>query len=58
MSNRQLGWDEQQIRDRLSPREIDDQAKERMEQQEATQTPPNDADRVLDNNPHTHSKQK
>ncbi len=35
MSNRQLGWDDQRIRDRLSPREIAQQNAEQAQQQEA-----------------------
>jgi hypothetical protein len=35
MSNRQLGWDDQRIRDRLSPREIAEANKEAASQQEA-----------------------
>ena len=35
MSNRQLGWDDMRIRNRVSPREIAEGNKEHMEQQEA-----------------------
>jgi hypothetical protein len=35
MSNRQLGWDDQRIRNRLSPRELDEADKAKMEQQAA-----------------------
>ncbi len=35
MSNRQLGWDDQRIRNRLSPRELDEGDKAKMEQQAA-----------------------
>ncbi len=34
MSNRQLGWDDQRIRDRISPREIAEANKEAANQQE------------------------
>jgi len=37
MSNRQLGWDDQRIRDRLDPREIAEADKAAMEQQEASE---------------------
>ncbi len=40
MSNRQLGWDDQRIRDRLSPREIDAADKAKLEQQAAEQDQP------------------
>ena len=35
MSNRQLGWDDQRIRDRLDPREIVQGEQAQMSQQEA-----------------------
>ncbi len=35
MSNRQLGWDDMRIRNRVSPREIAEGNKEQMEQQNA-----------------------
>lgn len=34
MSNRQLGWDDQRIRDRLSPREIAEGEKAELAQQQ------------------------
>ncbi len=35
MSNRQLGWDEKQVQDRISPRETAQEDKERFQQQNA-----------------------
>ncbi len=35
MSNRQLGWDDQRIRDRLDPREVVQQEQEDQSQAEA-----------------------
>ncbi len=35
MSNRQLGWDELRVRDRLSPREIAEADKAKLEQEQS-----------------------
>ena len=59
MSNRQLGWDDQRIRDRLSPREIADQNKVQAEQaQEDEQLVGNNDDWVPPGNPDQGSKKK
>ncbi len=60
MSNRQLPWDDKRIRDRISPREIDDQDKEQMRQQDTElhdhADPQSSKDDVIDSNPGSHSK--
>jgi len=35
MSNRQLGWDDMRIRDRVSPRENDEADKAKLEQEQS-----------------------
>lgn len=57
MSNRQLGWDDQRVRDRLSPRELNEQDKQAMEQQEANQEQES-ADKVIDSNHDSFSHKK
>lgn len=56
MSNRQLGWDDRLVRDRVSPREEAEDDKADMEQQKAEQQPEDNADRVIDSNAQSHSK--
>jgi len=35
MSNRQLGWDDQRIRDRIDPRELSEGDKAKLDQQQS-----------------------
>lgn len=59
MSNRQLGWDDQQIRDRLSPPEIDEADKQAMNQPPKGEEDHGDAkDRVIESNPGSNSHGK
>jgi hypothetical protein len=60
MSNRQLGWDDMRIRDRVSPSEIAEGNKEQMEQQEAEleQQSSNDDRWVPPGNPDQGSRKK
>jgi len=40
MSNRQLPWDDKQIRDRIAPREVAQDDKEQFQQQNAEENQP------------------
>ncbi len=59
MSNRQLGWDDMRIRNRVSPRELAEGDKENVEQQEEdTEHQPNDDQWVPPGNPDQGSRKK
>ena len=59
MSNRQLGWDDQRIRDRLDPREIVEGEKEQLTQEKpADEMQPNDDQWIPPGNPDQGSRKK
>ena len=59
MSNRQLGWDDQRIRDRLDPREIAEANKEAASQQDAAgELQSNDEGWIPPGNPDQGSRKK